>query len=129
MFHVQPRLILGAGDDFLRWSYEQHEDKKRFSSTTLTGISGISSKKKNNKADPPELLRNIEEGHSKLNAVAMFFLKRSFKHIRYCYFLCTKCNTIIGTEGFMLPIFFIQIIIVVVCWFARLLTDLGFCTI
>jgi len=40
------------------------------------GASSIRSK------DPPELVRAFEEYYSKLNAVAMFFLKRSFKHVR-----------------------------------------------
>jgi hypothetical protein len=34
------------------------------------------------KRDPPEVARAIEEGAAKLNAVAMFFLKKGFKHVR-----------------------------------------------
>ena len=60
---------LGAGEDFLRWSHEQAAPR-RFSG------------KKTGRADPPELLRAFEESDAKLNAVAMFFLKRSFKHVR-----------------------------------------------
>jgi hypothetical protein len=61
-------VVAGAGEDFLRWSFEQANPRR----------SG-----KHGRGDPPELTRSIEEGAAKLNAVAMFFLKRSFKHVRF----------------------------------------------
>lgn len=72
---------VGAGDEFLRWSFQQ-SDKRTFSRSSRT------------KGDAPELLRNIEESHSRLNAVAMFFLKRSFKHIRWATFFVSACDSV-----------------------------------
>jgi len=57
--------LIGPGEDFLRWSFEQANSRR----------SG------NRKTDAPQLALAIEESAAKVNAVAMFFLKRSFKHV------------------------------------------------
>lgn len=64
----------GAGDDFVRWVHEQQQAQSRRSSGAGQA---------RGKTDPPEVVRAIEEGAARLNAVAMFFLKKGFKHVRY----------------------------------------------
>ena len=77
--------LIGAGEGFVRWEYEQNH-KKRANSRYIGG-GGNSSNKRNSSGggkmtDPPELQHLLEEHNSRLDAVAMFFLKRSFKHVR-----------------------------------------------
>jgi hypothetical protein len=61
-------MYAGAGEGFTRWLFEQKNGRRKKSSSSV---------------DPPELASAIEEQYSRLNMVAMLFLKRSFKHVRY----------------------------------------------
>ena len=79
-------LFLGAGEGYLRWVHEQQSSSKyrkyQNNPVPVTGGAGNTGGASIRARDPPELVRAFEDYYSKLNAVAMFFLKRSFKHVR-----------------------------------------------
>lgn len=84
-------MLTGAGEDYLHWLYDQqqkqqnkHHYKGNGSRYRRSSSSGSSRSRRNSNEEqlPPELARSLEDHLSRLNAVAMFFLKRSFKHIR-----------------------------------------------
>jgi hypothetical protein len=75
------RVGSGAGDDFARWQHEQQHHTQARRSSTAAGLVRPASTS-HGRRDPPEVSRAIEEGAAKLNAVAMFFLKKGFKHVR-----------------------------------------------
>ena len=70
--------LIGVGEKYIRWRFEQRSPADRWTSSSSR------SKKKEEEASEDassSLGRQLDEYHGKLNAVAMFFLKKSFHNI------------------------------------------------
>lgn len=67
--------LIGAGEDYLRWQYEQEHPSFRRKRERMEAAG------RGKPPDPASLTQSIDEEKSRMNAVAMFFLKKSFPHI------------------------------------------------
>ena len=82
-------VLVGAGEHYICWLAAQRAaaaaDSRRFLQATgiASSSAGFDGTTMASIACSPDVRRTIAEENAKLNAVALFFLKQSFRHLRF----------------------------------------------